>query len=209
VSAEVQSVNGFFSELRRRKVYRVAAAYAVVAWVIIQVAATVFPVWEMPVWTLRLVISLVLMGFPVALLLSWAFDVTPEGIRAEAAPVSGPAFKVGRRRYLFLLGGFGLGIAAAAAFLVLPRAAAHRVDKSIAVLPFDNLSDDKENAYFADGIQDDVLTNLSKIGELKVISRTSVMGYRGTKETSARSRERSESARCWKEACAARATPSA
>jgi TolB-like protein/predicted Zn-dependent protease len=174
-------VNAFLSELRRRKVYRVAGAYAVVAWLIIQVAATVFPVWDMPVWTLRFVIALVLMGFPVALLLSWALDFTPEGIRVETPGPATSALKVGRRRYLFLLGGFGMVVAAGAAFLILPRAAAHRVDKSIAVLPFDNLSDDKENAYFADGIQDDVLTNLSKIGELKVISRTSVMGYRGHK----------------------------
>ena len=175
-------MNAFFSELRRRKVYRVAAAYAVVAWLIIQVAATVFPVWEMPIWTLRFVIALVLMGFPVALLLSWALDFTPEGIRIETAPPQAAgSLTVGRRRYLFLLGGFGVLVAAVAAFLILPRAAAHRVDKSIAVLPFENLSDDKENAYFADGIQDDVLTNLSKIGELKVISRTSVMGYRGHK----------------------------
>ena len=93
-------MNAFFSELRRRKVYRVAAAYAVVAWLIIQVAATVFPVWDMPVWTLRFVIALVLMGFPVALLLSWALDFTPEGIRMETAPPQAAAgsLKVGRRR---------------------------------------------------------------------------------------------------------------
>src|SRR5207248_619004 len=84
-----------------------------------------------------------------------------------------------RRRNLALLGVTGVIISAAAGFFLLPPAAAHKVDKSIAVLPFDNLSEEKENAYFADGIQDDILTNLSKIGDLKVISRTSVMSYRG------------------------------
>lgn len=173
-------MSGFFSELQRRKVYRVAVAYAVVAWAIIQFGDIVFPAWDLPTWSLRLLITLVLAGFPVALILGWAFDVTPEGIKAtdpvqESAQFTG----VRRRGNLVLLGGFGVLTAAAAAFFLLPRAAADKVDKSIAVLPFENLSDDKDNAYFADGIQDDVLTNLSKIGELKVISRTSVMPYRG------------------------------
>lgn len=175
-------MNGFFSELRRRKVYRVAAAYVVVAWVLIQVSATVFPIWEMPLWSLRLVIALVLFGFPVALILAWAFDVTPAGINSEAETsggVSSAPASVRRRGNIVLLGGFGIIVAGAAAFFLLPRAAADKLDKSIAVLPFDNLSQEKENAFFADGIQDDILTNLSKIGDLKVISRTSVMPYRG------------------------------
>ena len=173
-------MSGFFSELQRRKVYRVAVAYAVVAWAIIQFGDIVFPAWDLPTWSLRLLITLVLAGFPVALILAWAFDVTPEGIKpAEEGGEAAPLTRVRRRGNLVLLGGFGVVAAAAAAFFLLPRAAADKVDKSIAVLPFENLSDDKDNAYFADGIQDDVLTNLSKIGELKVISRTSVMPYRG------------------------------
>src|SRR5437660_7522998 len=169
-------MSGFFEELRRRKVYRVAAAYIIAAGFIIQIGSAVFPAWELPNWTLRLVVVLLLIGFPIALILSWAYDVTAEGIRATPT-VSAPGTH--RRRNLILLVATGVIVSAAAGFFVLPRASARKIDKSIAVLPFQNLSDEKENAYFADGIQDDILTNLSKIGDLKVISRMSVMSYRG------------------------------
>jgi TolB-like protein/Flp pilus assembly protein TadD len=122
------------------------------------------------------VILLLLVGFPIALILAWAFDITPQGIRATAETT---APRTGRRRNIIMLIATGVVISAATGFFLLPRLAAHKVDKSIAVLPFENLSDEKENAYFADGIQDDLLTNLSKIGDLRVISRTSVMQYRG------------------------------
>lgn len=169
-------MSGFFEEVKRRKVYRVAAAYVIAAGGIIQLASAAFPAWELPNWALRLVIVLLLIGFPIALLLAWAFDVTPQGIKTT--PASAP--KANLRRNLLVLVAAGVLVSAIAGFfLLLPRASAHKIDKSIAVLPFENLSDDKENAYFADGIQDDVLTNLSKIGDLKVISRTSVMPYRG------------------------------
>src|SRR5882762_3077146 len=169
-------MSGFFQELQRRKVYRVAAAYIIAAGFIIQIGSAVFPAWELPNWTLRLVVVLLLIGFPIALILSWAYDVTAEGIRATPA-VSAPGTH--RRRNLILLVAAGVIVSAAAGFFLLPRASARKIDKSIAVLPFQNLSDEKENAYFADGIQDDILTNLSKIGDLKVISRMSVMSYRG------------------------------
>src|SRR5882762_5427900 len=169
-------MTGFFDEMKQRKVYRVAAAYMVVAGGIVQLASAVFPAWEMPNWALRLVIVLLLIGFPIALILAWAFDVTAQGIRTTPS-VSAP--RAHRRRNMILLVATGVIISAAAGFFLLPRVSAHKIDKSIAVLPFENLSDEKENAYFADGIQDDVLTNLSKIGDLKVISRTSVMPYRG------------------------------
>src|SRR6266567_4189748 len=169
-------MDGFFEEVKRRKVYRVAAAYIIAAGGIIQLASAAFPAWELPNWALRLVIVLLLTGFPIALILGWAFDVTPQGIKTT--PASAPKAKL--RRNLLVLVAAGVVVSATAGFfLLLPRASAHKIDKSIAVLPFENLSDDKENAYFADGIQDDVLTNLSKIGDLKVISRTSVMAYRG------------------------------
>src|SRR6266567_1792407 len=175
---EPQSIamSGFFEEVKRRKVYRVAAAYIIAAGGIIQLASAAFPAWELPNWALRLVIVLLLTGFPIALILGWAFDVTPQGIKTT--PASAPKAKL-RRNLLVLVAAGVLVSAIAGFFLLLPRASAHKIDKSIAVLPFENLSDDKENAYFADGIQDDVLTNLSKIGDLKVISRTSVMSYRG------------------------------
>src|SRR5712672_2109481 len=164
-------MSNFFGELQRRKVYRVAAAYIIAAGFIIQIGSAVFPAWELPNWTLRLVVVLLLMGFPIALILAWAYDVTPQGIRVTPGSH--------RRRNLIMLIATGVIISAGAGFFLLPRASARKIDKSIAVLPFQSLSDEKENAYFADGIQDDVLTNLSKIGDLKVISRTSVMPYRG------------------------------
>jgi len=171
-------MSGFFEELKRRKVYRVAIAYIVASWALAQGIAQVFPVFDIPNSRIRVVILLLLIGFPIALVLAWIFDITPTGIertsRVQPAPV--PAR---RRRNVLWLGIAGVAISTAVGFLVLPRAVARKVDKSIAVLPFENLSDDKENAFFADGIQDDILTNLSKIGELKVISRTSVMPYRG------------------------------
>ena len=172
-------MSGFFAELQRRKVYRVAAAYIVAAGFIIQIGSAVFPAWELPTWTFRLLVVVILAGFPLALIFAWIFDLTPGGIERTSRVVPQTQSKSHRRRNLILLATGGVVLAAAAGFFVLPRASAHRVDKSIAVLPFENFSDDKENAYFADGIQDDILTNLSKIGDLKVISRTSVMGYRG------------------------------
>jgi len=169
-------MSNFFEELQRRKVYRVAAAYIIAAGFIIQIGSAVFPAWELPNWTLRLVVVLLLIGFPIALILSWAYDVTAQGIRATPT-VSVPGTH--RRRNLILLIATGVIVSATAGFFLLPRATARKIDKSIAVLPFQNLSDEKENAYFADGMQDDILTNLSKIGDLKVISRMSVMSYRG------------------------------
>jgi TolB-like protein/cytochrome c-type biogenesis protein CcmH/NrfG len=169
-------MSGFFEEVKRRKVYRVAAAYIIAAGGVIQLASAAFPAWDLPNWALRLVIALLLLGFPIALVLAWAYDITAQGVRAAPTPAVPGSH---RRRNIIMLVATGVIISAAAGFFLLPRVSAHKVDKSIAVLPFENLSDDKENAYFADGIQDDVLTNLSKIGDLKVISRTSVMPYRG------------------------------
>ena len=169
-------MSGFFEEVQRRKVYRVAVAYIIAAGFIIQIGSAVFPAWELPNWTFRLVVVLLLIGFPISLILAWAYDVTAQGIRATPA-IAAPG--ANRRRNVIMLVATGVIISAAAGFFLLPRAAARKIDKSIAVLPFENLSDEKENAYFADGIQDDILTNLSKIGDLKVISRTSVMSYRG------------------------------
>ena len=170
-------MTGFFEEVKRRKVYRVAAAYIIAAGGIIQLASAAFPAWELPNWALRLVIVLLLIGFPIALILAWAFDVTAEGIRPTPS-VAAP--RTHRRRNIIMLVATGVMASAIAGFFLLPRvSSARKIDKSIAVLPFENLSDDKENAYFADGVQDDLLTNLSKIGDLKVISRTSVMSYRG------------------------------
>src|SRR5213595_1379801 len=173
---------GFFEELQRRKVYRVAAAYIIAAGFIIQIGSAVFPAWELPNWTLRLVVVLLLAGFPVALILAWAYDVRPQGIQVTAKAPAGTH----RRRNIITLIAAGLAVSAVAGFFLFPRASGRNVEKSIAVLPFQSLSDEKENAYFADGMQDDILTNLSKIGDLKVIWRMSVMSYRGEGTRNAR-----------------------
>jgi TolB-like protein/Tfp pilus assembly protein PilF len=165
-------MSGFFEELQRRKVYRVAAAYIVAAGFLIQIASAAFPAWELPNWSLRLVIALLLIGFPIALILAWAYDITPQGI--QSTPKTPGAH---RRRNLILLIVSAVVVSASAGFFLLPRAVSHKIDKSVAVLPFQNLSSDPENAYFADGIQQEVLTRLAKIADLKVISRTSTQPY--------------------------------
>ncbi len=186
----------FVSELRRRNVYKVAVAYAVVSWLLIQIATQVFPFFEIPNWAVRLVVLLLILGFPVALILSWAFEITPEGIKRESeiGPDKSITHHTGRKIVALTI---VLGVAAAgllafqllrskspSAAGVLPSTASSApVDipaKSIAVLPFDNLSDDKSNAYFAEGIQDEILTRLSKIAALKVISRSSTQKYKSS-----------------------------
>jgi TolB-like protein/cytochrome c-type biogenesis protein CcmH/NrfG len=164
-------MSGFFEELQRRKVYRVAAAYVVAAGFLIQIASAVFPAWELPNWSLRLVIALLLVGFPIALILAWAYDITGQGI--QITPQTGTH----RRRNLILLIVAAVMVSAAAGFFLFPRPVWHKVDKSVAVLPFQNLSSDPQNAYFADGIQEEVLTRLAKIADLKVISRASTQQY--------------------------------
>src|SRR5437763_635209 len=181
-AAKLHFMSGFFEELRRRKVYRVAAAYIIAAGFIIQIASAIFPAWELPNWTFRFLVTLLLIGFPTALILAWAFDVTPQGIRATQAP----AAEKHLQRNVIILAATGVIVSIAAGFFLLPRASASKIDKSIAVLAVENLSDEKENAYFAAGIQDDILTNLAKIGDLMVISRTSVMPYRGSGVRNAR-----------------------
>jgi TolB-like protein/Tfp pilus assembly protein PilF len=165
-------MSGFFEELQRRKVYRVAAAYIVAAGFLIQIASAAFPAWELPNWSLRLVIALLLIGFPIALILAWAYDITAQGI--QITPQTGTHW----RRNLILLIVAAVIVSASAGFFLLPRTIWHNVDKSVAVLPFQNMSSDPDNAYFADGIQEEVLTRLAKIADLKVISRASTQQYR-------------------------------
>lgn len=173
---------GFFCELRRRKVYRSAAGYLVASWVLVQVTATLVPALELPQWMVRAVIVTVLAGFPLALVLAWAFDIGPHGFaRTAPQPVAEdcPPALAPRSRNIYLLLIAGLVVSAVVGFLLWPRTSRAPLQKSIAVLPFDNLSDDKQNEYFADGLQDDLLTMLAKVSDLKVISRTSVMTYKG------------------------------
>jgi TolB-like protein/Tfp pilus assembly protein PilF len=194
-------IENFFSELKRRNVYKVAVAYAIVGWLLIQIATQVFPFFEIPNWGVRLVVLLLILGFPVALILSWAFEITPEGIRRERDVASGGSITRHTGRKLVAITAV-LAVIAAGLFvfrLVGTDRRAVRSDettgagrrsaaslpipeKSIAVLPFENLSSDKENAYFTEGIQDEILTRLSKIADLKVISRTSTQHYKSAPE---------------------------
>src|SRR6266568_3359245 len=170
--------SGFFEEVKRRKVYRVAAAYIIAAAGIIQLASAAFPAWDLPNSALRLVVVVLLIGFPIALILGWVFDITSHGIRVTPG--------THRRLNAIVLVAAGVIISTAAGFLLLPRVSAHKIDKSIAVLPFENLSKDEENAFFAGGVQDEILTDLAKIADLKVISRTSVMKYKSDLERNLR-----------------------
>jgi len=175
----------FFSELKRRNVYKVAVAYAVVGWLVIQISSTVLPTFHAPEWVVQTLVVLVALGFPIALVLAWAFEATPEGIKRTEVADAMPA-TAGQKKHawiyvvvigavisvaLFFLGRYTSRDTASAARTELP-------EKSIAVLPFESLSEDKANAYFADGVQDEILTRLAKVADLKVISRTSTQRFK-------------------------------
>ncbi len=174
----------FFAELRRRNIYKVAIAYAMIAWLLVQIATQTFPALEIPSWCVRLVVVLLLLGFPIAIIFTWVYEITPEGIKRteDLTPEESIKGATGRKLNSLIIG----VLLCAIAFLVFQRfrgghgpSTLDAPEKSIAVLPFDNIGDGKEGAFFADGIQDDILTSLAKIQDLKVISRTSVMPYRG------------------------------
>jgi TolB-like protein len=178
------NLKNFFAELKRRSVYKVAIAYGVVAWLLMQVASQIFPFFEIPNWAVRLVVLLLVIGFLVALILAWAFELTPEGIkRAEDVDVSKSITrKTGRKLDFFIIAVLLLVITVLLLQRLRPNvspAVSSSLEKSIAVLPFENFSEDKAFAFFADGVQDEILTDLAKIADLKVISRTSVMQYKG------------------------------
>src|SRR6266853_2956199 len=176
----------FFGELKRRNVYKVAIAYAVVAWLLIQGATQVFPFFEIPNWAIRLVVLLLIIGFPVAVIFAWAFELTPEGIkRAEDVDLSKSITRRTGRKLDFLIIAILLLVIGVFAYQrfgpgrkALITVPSSIPEKSIAVLPFENRSEEKANAFFADGVQDEILTDLARVADLKVISRTSVVNYR-------------------------------
>ena len=185
VKARRVNPKNFFGELKRRNVYKVAIAYAVVAWLLMQVASQIFPFFEIPNWAVRLVVLLLVIGFPVAMILAWAFELTPEGIkRAEDVDLSKSVRrKTGRKLDFFIIAVLLLVVGILLFQRLHPNvspAVSSSLEKSIAVLPFENFSEDKAFAFFADGVQDEILTDLAKIADLKVISRTSVMQYKNT-----------------------------
>jgi TolB-like protein len=185
----------FFVELKRRNVYKVAIAYVVVSWLLLQAASIFLPAFDAPPWVMKAFILFLILGFVPALIFSWAFEITPEGIKRESEidPATSIARKTGRK-----LVGLTVALAViAAAMLAIqllrskgtatsvstaPALLAAIPEKSIAVLPFENRSRDPDNAYFADGIQDEILTRLAKIADLKVISRTSTQHYKSAPE---------------------------
>jgi serine/threonine protein kinase/TolB-like protein len=179
-----QTAPSFFSELKRRNVLRVGAFYAVVAWLLVQVATQVLPIFGVSALAQRIMVLIVIASFPLVLALSWIYEITPQGIvKSNAvAPNESIVQRTGQKLNFVIIAVLGLAVV----FLLaqrfwLPQKAAEAAttisDKSVAVLPFENLSDDKANAYFAEGIQDEILTRLAKIGALKVISRTSTQHY--------------------------------
>src|SRR5258708_2877911 len=179
-------IDSFFAELRRRNVYKVAIAYIFAGWALSQGIAQVFPVFDVPNWVIRTIVVMLTLGLPGAFVLAWMFELTPQGIKrtetADAMPeatrkkkyvwiyvvVIGAAISIG----LFFLGRYSAGNTTASA--------AGITNKSIAVLPFDNLSRDPDNAYFCEGVQDEILTRLAKVADLKVISRTSTQHFKST-----------------------------
>jgi TolB-like protein/Tfp pilus assembly protein PilF len=178
------NLSNFFAELKRRNVYKVAVAYVVAGWALAQGLAQVLPVFAVPNWIVRLLVVLIIIGLPVALGLAWTFEVTSEGIKrtetADAMPAA-PAHKKRAWLYVVIAGAFlSIGLFFLGRYTAAPgeNAARDASAKSIAVLPFENLSDDKQNRYFADGVQDQILTNLAKVSELRVISHTSVREYK-------------------------------
>ena len=197
-------VDNFFTELRRRNVYKVGVAYAVAGWALAQGFAQVFPVFDIPNWVIRLIVLLIIVGLPIALVLAWMFEITPQGIKrteaADAMPVSAK-----RRKYIWIYV-VVIGAAISIGLFFLGRYSAQNTptrrpvtqpeaspgfqsetatgptipQKSIAVLPFDNLSRDPDNAYFCEGVQDEILTRLAKVADLKVISRTSTQHFKSS-----------------------------
>jgi TolB-like protein/Flp pilus assembly protein TadD len=178
----------FFAELKRRNVYRAAVAYGVVAWFLTQLTTQVFPFFDIPNSAIRLVVIGLALGFPVAMSLSWLYELTPEGIvrSDDLEPAKARKFRHLTGRVLdFIIIGVLLLVVAMLVYQRLPfrtETGAAIPQKSIAVLPFENRSEDKTNAYFADGVQDEILTRLSKIADLRVISRTSTQHYKSAPE---------------------------
>jgi TolB-like protein/Tfp pilus assembly protein PilF len=184
-------IDHFFAELKRRNVYKVAIAYIVGGWALSQGIAQVFPVFDVPSSVIRTIVLLIILGLPVALVLAWMFELTPEGIKRTETADAMPAAAKPKKYvwiYIVLIGGaISIGLIFIGRYTARNTASVPRTEaatasivpqKSIAVLPFENLSDEKQNAYFAEGIQDEILTRLSKIADLKVISRTSTQKYK-------------------------------
>src|SRR5437870_4572932 len=181
-------IDNFFAELKRRNVYKVAVAYAIVSWLLVQIATQVFPFLEIPNWVVRLVIMLVAIGFPIALVIAWAFEITPEGIKRTEDVDLSAARRSKKHTWIYIV---VIGAAISAALFFLGRYTAgtkgaaspnQPSNKSIAVLPFVNMSADKNDEYLSDGVSEELITALSKITGLQVKARTSSFAFKGKNE---------------------------
>jgi TolB-like protein/Flp pilus assembly protein TadD len=179
-------IDNFFAELRRRNVYKVGVAYIVAGWALSQGIAQVFPVFDIPNWLIRLFVVLIIIGLPIALVLAWMFELTPQGIkRTETADAMPESARQKKHTWIYVvviasffsIGLFFLGRYSAGNKTASPAGISN---KTIAVLPFDNLSRDPDNAYFCEGVQDEILTRLAKVADLKVISRTSTQHFKSS-----------------------------
>src|SRR5713101_928751 len=179
----------FFAELKRRNVYKVAIAYAVVAWLLMQIATQVFPFLEIPNWAIRLVIMLIVLGFPIAVVIAWAFELTPEGLKRTEFADELPKKPARNRVWLYVVVVAG---AISASLFFLGRYSAPRnvsesanvAAKSIAVLPLVNTSADAANDYFSDGLSEELIAVLAKIPGLKIIGRSSSFLFKGKSDDS-------------------------
>src|SRR5881409_37960 len=177
------NLRNFFAELKRRNVYRAAVAYGVVAWFLTQLTTQVFPFFEIPNSAVRFVVVTLAVGFPIAMLLAWVYEFTPEGIvrTEDLRPAEARSAQRATGRILdFIIIGVLLLVIAVLMVGRLPsfkQTGESIPKKSIAILPFENLSEEKANAYFAEGVQNEILTRLATVRDLKVISRTSTAKY--------------------------------
>jgi adenylate cyclase len=183
VKARTVNAKNFFAELKRRNVYKVAIAYGVVAWLLMQVASQIFPFFEIPNWAVRLVVLLLILGFPIALVLAWAFELTPEGIKLTESADREAAKPSRNRAWIYvviLAAALSVGL-----FFVSRYTASNQVmtsvlpEKSIAVLPFDNQNRDPDTDYLSDGIPESIINSLSQLSQLKVMARSAVFQYKG------------------------------
>src|SRR5438477_5200020 len=171
----------FFGELKRRNVYKVAIAYAVVAWLLMQIATQIFPFLEIPNWAIRLVIMLIVIGFPIALIIAWAFELTPEGLKRTESADELPKKAPRNRAWIYVLiiaGAISVGVFFLGRY-TSSKQSAELPAKSIAVLPFDNQNRDQDTDYLSDGIPESIINSLSQLPNLKVMSRNSVFHYKG------------------------------
>src|SRR5438045_147857 len=178
-------IDNFFGELKRRNVYKVAVAYAIVGWLLVQIATQVFPFFEIPNWAVRLIVLLIVIGFPIALMIAWAFEMTPEGLkRTGNVDLAAAAQRPRHRAWIFVIiiaGAMSLGLFFLGRITAPSKqsGASEVSSKSIAVLPFVNMSSDRENEYFVDGLTEEILNRLAQISALRVPGRTSSFVFKG------------------------------